>query len=151
MNQKIAFYLLSITAIFFIGYYYSQFNIEPLKPEIITVNNKDEIEQYESSILSNQLQLEGLNNQLILSLDELKTTSQKLSLSLSKIQILEGELSSIQDAYNLSVASLKKSNAELLKNKNALKELKSVLSKSELHIQTIKFNLEIAEALLKAK
>ena len=96
MNQKIAFYLLSIIAIFFIGYYYSQFNIEPLKPEIITVNNKDEIEQYESSILSNQLQLEGLNNQLILSLDELKTTSQKLSLSLSKIQVLEGELSSIQ-------------------------------------------------------
>ncbi|MFT7465918.1 MAG: chromosome segregation ATPase [Brevundimonas sp.] len=151
MNQKIAFYLLSITAIFFIGYYYSQFNIEPLKPEIITVNNKDEIEQYESSILSNQLQLEGLNNQLILSLDELKTTSQKLSLSLSKIQVLEGELSSIQDAYNLSVASLKKSNAELLKNKNTLKELKSALSKSELHIQTIKFDLEIAEALLKAK
>ena len=151
MNQKIAFYLLSITAIFFIGYYYSQFNIEPLKPEIITVNNKDEIEQYESSILSNQLQLEGLNNQLILSLDELKTTSQKLSLSLSKIQVLEGELSSIQDVYNLSVASLKKSNAELLKNKNTLKELKSALSKSELHIQTIKFDLEIAEALLKAK
>jgi|TARA_B110000977_G_scaffold64911_1_gene88341 chromosome segregation ATPase len=151
MNQKIAFYLLSITAIFFIGYYYSQFNIEPLKPEIITVNNKDEIEQYESSILSNQLQLEGLNNQLILSLDELKTTSQKLSLSLSKIQVLEGELSSIQDAYNLSVASLKKSNAELLKNKNTSKELKSALSKSELHIQTIKFDLEIAEALLKAK
>ena len=143
--------MLSITAIFFIGYYYSQFNIEPLKPEIITVNNKDEIEQYESSILSNQLQLEGLNNQLILSLDELKTTSQKLSLSLSKIQVLEGELSSIQDAYNLSVASLKKSNAELLKNKNTLKELKSALSKSELHIQTIKFDLEIAEALLKAK
>ena len=151
MNQKIAFYLLSITAIFFIGYYYSQFNIEPLKPEIITVNNKDEIEQYESSILSNQLQLEGLNNQLIISLDELKTTSQKLSLSLSKIQVLEGELSSIQDAYNLSVASLKKSNAELLKNKNTSKELKSALSKSELHIQTIKFDLEIAEALLKAK
>ena len=151
MNQKIAFYLLSITAIFFIGYYYSQFNIEPLKPEIITINNKDEIEQYESSILSNQLQLEGLNNQLILSLDELKTTSQKLSLSLSKIQVLEGELSSIQDAYNLSVASLKKSNAELLKNKNTLKELKSALSKSELHIQTIKFDLEIAEALLRAK
>ena len=143
--------MLSITAIFFIGYYYSQFNIEPLKPEIITVNNKDEIEQYESSILSNQLQLEGLNNQLILSLDELKTTSQKLSLSLSKIQVLEGELSSIQDAYNLSVASLKKSNAELLKNKNTLKELKSALSKSELHIQTIKFDLEIAEALLRAK
>ena len=44
MNQKIAFYLLSIIAIFFIGYNYSQFNIEPVKPEIITINNNDEIE-----------------------------------------------------------------------------------------------------------
>jgi chromosome segregation ATPase len=152
MNQKIAFYLLSIIAIFFIGYNYSQFNIEPAKPEIIIINNNDdEVEKHKSSILSLQLQLEELNNQLILSLDGLKKTSQKLNLSSGKIQGLEGELSSIQDAYNLSVASLKKSNAELLKNKNTLKELKSALSKSELHIQTIKFDLEIAEALLRAK
>ena len=151
MNQKIAFYLLSIIAIFFIGYNYSQFNIEPVKPEIIIINNNDEVEQHKSSILSLQLQLEELNNQLILSLDGLKKTSQKLNLSSGKIQGLEGELSSIQGAYNLSVASLKKSNAELLKNKNTLKELKSALSKSELHIQTIKFDLEIAEALLRAK
>ena len=46
MNQKIAFYLLSIIAIFFIGYNYSQFNIEPIKREIITIDNSDEIEQY---------------------------------------------------------------------------------------------------------
>ena len=152
MNQKIAFYLLSIIAIFFIGYNYSQFNIEPAKPEIIIINNNDdEVEKHKSSILSLQLQLEELNNQLILSLDGLKKTSQKLNLSSGKIQGLERELSSIEGAYNLSVASLKKSNAELLKNKNTLKELKSALSKSELHIQTIKFNLEIAEALLKAK
>jgi chromosome segregation ATPase len=151
MNQKIAFYLLSIIAIFFIGYNYSQFNIEPAKPEIIIINNNDEVEQHKSSILSLQLQLEELNNQLILSLDGLKKTSQKLNLSSGKIQGLEGELSSIEGAYNLSVASLKKSNAELLKNKNTLKELKSALSKSELHIQTIKFDLEIAEALLRAK
>jgi chromosome segregation ATPase len=151
MNQKIAFYLLSIIAIFFIGYNYSQFNIEPAKPEIIIINNNDEVEKHKSSILSLQLQLEELNNQLILSLDGLKKTSQKLNLSSVKIQGLEGELSSIEGAYNLSVASLKKSNAELLKNKNTLKELKSALSKSELHIQTIKFDLEIAEALLKAK
>ena len=144
MNQKIAFYLLSIIAIFFIGYNYSQFNIEPAKPEIIIINNNDEVEKHKSSILSLQLQLEELNNQLILSLDGLKKTSQKLNLSSGKIQGLEG-------AYNLSVASLKKSNAELLKNKNTLKELKSALSKSELHIQTIKFDLEIAEALLRAK
>ena len=151
MNQKIAFYLLSIIAIFFIGYNYSQFNIEPAKPEIIIINHNDEVEQHKSSILSLQLQLEELNNQLILSLDGLKKTSQKLNLSSGKIQGLEGELSSIEGAYNLSVASLKKSNAELLKNKNTLKELKSALSKSELHIQTIKFDLEIAEALLRAK
>jgi chromosome segregation ATPase len=151
MNQKIAFYLLSIIAIFFIGYNYSQFNIEPAKPEIIIINHNDEAEQHKSSILSLQLQLEELNNQLILSLDGLKKTSQKLNLSSGKIQGLEGELSSIEGAYNLSVASLKKSNAELLKNKNTLKELKSALSKSELHIQTIKFDLEIAEALLRAK
>ena len=151
MTQKIAFYLLSIIAIFFIGYNYSQFNIEPAKPEIIIINHNDEVEQHKSSILSLQLQLEELNNQLILSLDGLKKTSQKLNLSSGKIQGLEGELSSIEGAYNLSVASLKKSNAELLKNKNTLKELKSALSKSELHIQTIKFDLEIAEALLKAK
>jgi chromosome segregation ATPase len=151
MNQKIAFYLLSIIAIFFIGYNYSQFNIEPAKPEIIIINNNDEVEKHKSSILSLQLQLEELNNQLILSLDGLKKTSKKLNLSSGKIQGLEGELSSIEGAYNLSVASLKKSNAELLKNKNTLKELKSALSKSELHIQTIKFDLEIAEALLRAK
>ena len=102
MNQKIAFYLLSIIAIFFIGYNYSQFNIEPVKPEIITINNNDEIEEHKSSILSLQLQLEELNNQLILALDELKSTSQKLNLSASKIQVLEEELSSIEDAYNLS-------------------------------------------------
>ena len=152
MNQKIAFYLLSIIAIFFIGYNYSQFNIEPAKPEIIIINNNDdEVEKHKSSILSLQLRLEELNNQLISSLDRLKKTSKKLNLSSGKIQGLEGELSSIEGAYNLSVASLKKSNAELLKNKNTLKELKSALSKSELHIQTIKFDLEIAEALLRAK
>ncbi len=143
--------MISMIAIFFIGYNYSQFNIEPVKPEIITINNDDEVEQHMSSILDLQLQLEELNNQLILSLEELKKTSQKLNLSSSKIQVLEGELSSIQGVYNLSVASLKKSNAELLKNENTLKELKRALSKSEQNIQTIKFDLEIAEALLRAK
>jgi hypothetical protein len=80
--------LLSIIAIFFIGYNYSQFNIEPVKPEIITINNSDEIEAYKSDKLSLQLQLEELNNQLILALDELKSTSQKLNLSASKSQVI---------------------------------------------------------------
>ena len=151
MNQKIAFYLLSIIAIFFIGYNYSQFNIEPAKPEIITINNNDEVEQHMSSILSLQLQLEELNNQLILSLDGLKKTSQKLNLSLSEIHLLKEELSLVQDAYKLTVISLKKRNAELLKNEKILKELKNSLSNVELDLELTKFELGIAEELLQAK
>ncbi|MDC1318731.1 hypothetical protein N8Z61_05015 [Candidatus Thioglobus sp.] len=150
MNQKIAFYLLSIIAIFFIGYHYSQFNIVPVKPEIITINNNDEIEVYKLDKLSLQQQLEELNNQLILALDELKSTSQKLNLSASKIQVLEEELSKIQNAFNLSDSSLKKSNTKLLENEKTLKELEKALSDAELDIELIKFDLEIAEANLRA-
>ena len=57
MNQKIAFYLLSIIAIFFIGYNYSQFNIAPVKPEIITINNNDDIEEYKVDNLNLHQQL----------------------------------------------------------------------------------------------
>ena len=150
MNQKIAFYLLSIIAIFFIGYHYSQFNIEPVKPEIITINNNDEIEEYKLDNLNLQQQLEELNNQLILALDELKSTSQKLNLSVSKIQVLEEELSKIQNAFNLSDSSLKKSNAKLLENEKTLKEVEKALSDAELDIELIKFDLEISEANLRA-
>ena len=150
MNQKIAFYLLSIIAIFFIGYNYSQINAESVKPEIITINN-DEAEKHKSNILSLQLQLEELNNQLILSLDELKKTTQKLNLSSSKVQVLEGELSSIQDAQKLTDELLRKSNTELLENKKTLLELKKNLSNTELEIQIIQFDLDITKALLRAK
>ena len=150
MNQKIAFYLLSIIAIFFIGYNYSQINAEPVKPEIITINN-DETEKHKSNILSLQLQLEELNNQLILSLDELKKTTQKLNLSSSKVQVLEGELSSIQDAQKLTDELLRKSNTELLENEKTLLELKKNLSNTELEIQIIQFDLDITKALLRAK
>ena len=150
MNQKIAFYLLSIIAIFFIGYNYSQINVEPVKPEIITINN-DEAEKHKSNILSLQLQLEELNNQLILSLDELKKTTQKLNLSSSKAQVLEGELSSIQDAQKLTDELLRKSNTELLENEKTLLELKKNLSNTELEIQIIQFDLDITKALLRAK
>ena len=149
MNQKIAFYLLSIIAIFFIGYNYSQFNIEPVKPEIITINNNDLVEEYKSINLSLHLQLEELNNQLIFSLDELKTTSQKLNLSLSKIQVLEEQLSSTQNALNLSDLSLKNSSSKLLENEKTLKELKKALSDAELDIELIKFDLGVEEAYLK--
>ena len=150
MNQKIAFYLLSIIAIFFIGYNYSQINAEPVKPEIITINN-DEAEKHKSNILSLQLQLEELNNQLILSLDELKKTTQKLNLSSSKVQVLEGELSSIQDAQKLTDELLRKSNTELLENEKTLLELKKNLSNTELEIQIIQFDLDITKALLRTK
>ena len=150
MNQKIAFYLLSIIAIFFIGYNYSQINAEPVKPEIITINN-DEAEKHKSNILSLQLQLEELNNQLILSLDELKKTTQKLNLSSSKVQVLEGELSSIQDAQKLTDEFLRKSNTELLENEKTLLELKKNLSNTKLEIQIIQFDLDITKALLRAK
>jgi peptidoglycan hydrolase CwlO-like protein len=150
MNQKKIFYLFSLIAIFFIGHYYSQFNISPVKPEIIIINNNDGIEEYKLDNLNLQQQLEELNNQLILALDELKSTSQKLNLSASKIQILEEELISIQNAFNLTDSSLKKSNAKLLENDKTFKELEKALSDAELDIELIKFDLEIAEANLRA-
>jgi len=150
MSQKIAFYLLSIIAIFFIGYNYSQINTEPVKPEIITLNS-NEVEKHKSDISSLQLQLEELNNQLILALDELKTTTQKLNLSSSKVQVLEGELSSIQEAYKLIDVALKKSNTKLLENEKTLLGLKDKLSNAKLDIQIIQFDLDIAEAFLRAK
>jgi len=150
MNQKIAFYLLSIIVIFFIGYNYSQFNIEPVKPEIITINNNGLVEEYKLNNLSLQLQLEELNSQLIFSLNERKITSQKLNLSLSKIQVLKEQLSSTQNAFNLSDLSLKNSRAKILENEKTLKKLKKDLSDAELDLELIKFDLEIAEANLRA-
>ena len=150
MNQTKIFYLLSLIVVFFIGHFYSQYNVTPVKPEIIIINNDDEVKKQKTNILSLQLQLEELNNQLIFSLDELKITSQKLNLSLSKIQVLEEQLSSTKNAFNLSVLSLKSSNAKILENEKTLKELKKALSDAELDIELIKFDLEIAEANLRA-
>jgi len=150
MNQTKIFYLLSLIVVFFIGHFYSQFNAMPVKPEIITINNDDEVKKQKSNNLSLQLQLEELNNQLIFSLDELKITSQKLNLSLSKIQVLKEQLSSTKNAFNLSVLSLKSSDAKILENEKTLKELKKALSDAELDLELIKFDLEIAEANLRA-
>jgi len=149
MNHTKIFYLLSLIVVFFIGHFYSQFNVMPVKPEIITINNDDQVKKQKSNILSFQLQLEELNNQLIFSLDELKITTQKLNLSLSKIQVLEEQLSSTKNAFNLSDLSLKSSNAKILENEKTLKELKKALSDAELDIELIKFDLEIAEANLR--
>jgi len=150
MSQTKIFYLLSLIVVFFIGHFYSQFNVIPVKPEIITINNDYEVIKQKSNILSLQLQLGELNNQLIFSLDELKKTSQKHNLSLSKIQVLEEQLSSTQNAFNQSDLSLKSSNAKNLENEKTLKELKKALSDSELDIELIKLDLEIAEANLRA-
>ena len=133
MNQTKIFYLLSLIAIFFIGYYYSQFNIQPVKPEIITINNDDEVKKQKSNILSLQLQLEELNNQLIFSLDELKITSKKLTRSLGENRAL--------------LVRIKSNERQLIKTK---KELKKALSDAELEIELLKFDLEIAEANLRA-
>ena len=151
MNQKLAFYLLSIIAIFFIGYNYSQFNIEPVKPEIITINNNVEVEEYKSNNLSLQLQLEELNSQLVSSLDELIITRQKLNFYSSKNRALEVDLSSMQDAYTLINLSLDESQSKLLEGEENLNLLRDALSISELDMELTKFELELAEELLQAK
>ena len=151
MNQKLAFYLLSIIAIFFIGYNYSQFNIEPVKAEIITINNNVEVEEYKANNLSLQLQLEELNSQLVSSLDELIITRQKLNFSSSKNRALEVKLSSMQDAYTLINLSLDESQSKLLEGEKNLNLLRDALSISELDIELTKFELELAEELLQAK
>jgi len=163
MNQKNIFYVLSLLAVFFIGHYYSQFNVKPQTPKIFATDNfesliKSEgyvngfvVEQYKADILKLQLQLEELDNQLIFSLDELRTISQKLNLASGKIRVLEEELSSTQDAFKLNNISLKESNNKLFENEKTLKELKDLLSSEELDNELTKFELELAEELLEYK
>ena len=153
MNQTKIFYLLSLIIVFFIGHFYSQFNVMPVKPEIITINNDDEVKKQKSNILSLQLQLEELNNQLIFSLDELKITSQKLNRSLARNEALkkaftnksEPNFKHKEDAFFR--ASLEAIN---LQNEKTIKELKKALSDAELDIELLKFDLEMAEANLRA-
>ena len=137
MNQRIAFYLLSIIVIFFIGYSYSQFNTKPADPVIITIGNSDEVEQYKSHLLNLQLQLDELDSQLITSLDELNTTKQKLILSTSKVQVIENELRSSQESYDLLESTLKKT--------------KDTLSNSEMDLELTLFELELANEHLQAQ
>jgi len=164
MNPTKIFYLLSLIAIFFIGHYYSQFNIQPVKPEIITINNDDEVKKQKSNILSLQLQLEELNNQLIFSLDELKITSKKLNRSLGENGLLLVRMKSNEqqliktknecnnDKFLLAVIehNLEMCNAIILENEKTIKELTKALSDAELEIELLKFDLEIAEANLRA-
>ena len=145
MNQKIAFYLLSIIAIFFIGYNYSQFNIEPIKREIITIDNSDEIEQYKLLILDLQLQLNDLDILLIETLNEHKKTIQKLNLSSGKIQILEEELSSVKNLYKQIKVTSNQDKLILLEHENTLKKLKEQLLNASLAAELAEFELELLE------
>ena len=106
MNQKFAFYLLSIIFVFFIGYSYSQFNLEPPEKVIITIDNSEEIKGYQANLKNLQIQLEELDNQLIDSLDKLNKASKKVILSSSKVQVLEEELESSKGVNDKEIKSL---------------------------------------------
>ena len=106
MNQKFAFYLLSIIFVFFIGYSYSQFNLEPPEPVIITIDNSEEIKGYQADLKNLRMQLEELDNQLIDSLDKLNKASKKVILSSSKVQVLEEELESSRGVNEKEIKSL---------------------------------------------
>ena len=106
MNQKFAFYLISIVLVFFIGYSYSQFNLEPSEPVIITIDNSEEIKGYQADLKNLQMQLEELDNQLIDSLDKLNKASKKAILSSSKVQVLEEELESSKGVNEKEIKSL---------------------------------------------
>ena len=106
MNQKFAFYLISIIFVFFIGYSYSQFNLEPSEPVIITIDNSEEIKGYQTDLKNLQMQLEELDNQLIDSLDKLNKASKKVILSSSKVQVLEEELESSKGVNEKEIKSL---------------------------------------------
>ena len=106
MNQKFAFYLISIIFVFFIGYSYSQFNLKPSEPVIITIDNSEEIKGYQADLKNLQMQLEELDNQLIDSLDKLNKASKKVILSSSKVQVLEEELESSKGVNEKEIKSL---------------------------------------------
>tara|TARA_B100001173_G_scaffold257661_1_gene230111 strand:+ start:98 stop:487 length:390 start_codon:yes stop_codon:yes gene_type:complete len=106
MNQKFAFYLISIIFVFFIGYSYSQFNLEPSEPVIITIDNSEEIKGYQADLKNLQMQLEELDNQLIDSLDKLNKASKKVILSSTKVQVLEEELESSKGVNQKEIKSL---------------------------------------------
>ena len=145
MNQKKIFYLLSLITIFFIGHYYSQFNNKAANPETISINTGIPIEQYDDDILNLQLLLDEHDSQLILALDKLQITKQKLNLSLSKIQILENELIKINKIYKLNEVELKEANIRILKSKDNINIFTKMLADTELELELSKFELELAE------
>ena len=142
MNQKAAFYLISIVLVFFIGYSYSQYNTETPEPVIINLDNSDEIEQYRTNISSLKLQLDDLDTQLIKTLDELKKTSKKLLLSSSKVKVVEDELNLIQQKHADLESKLTQRDSTISMNEKELTSLKDSLRSSLIELEFIKENLQ---------
>ena len=145
MNQKAAFYLISIVLVFFIGYSYSQYNTEPPEPVIINLDNSDEIEEYRTDISSLKLQLDELDTQLIKTLDELKITSKKLMLSSSKVKVLEDELNLIQQKHDDLESKLTQRNATILSNEKEINSLRNLLESTLIDLELSQFEIELLE------
>jgi len=145
MNQKIAFYLISIVLVFFIGYSYSQYNAEKPEPIIISVDNSDEIDQYKADISNLQSQLDELDSQLISALDELKTTSKKLILSSSKVKVLEDELNIIQLKHDELESKLSQSDSTISVNEKEINSLRDLLASTLIELELSQFEIDLLE------
>ena len=145
MNQKAAFYLISIVLVFFIGYFYSQYNTELPEPVIINLDNSDEIDQYKANISSLRLQLDDLDSQLISALDELKKTSKKLILSSSKVKVLEDEINLIQKKHDELEFRLTESDSTILVNEKEVIHLKELLANTLIELELSQFEIELLE------
>ena len=144
MSQKFAFYLISTVVVFFIGYSYSQFNTKAPDPVIISLDNSDEIEQYKTDLGNLQVQLDELDSQLISSLDELKSTSKKFTLSSSKVQMLESEIGSLQSTNEQLESELIQSEASTFNSQSEIKLLSEQLSDNLIELELSQFELELA-------
>ena len=145
MNQKAAFYLISIVLVFFIGYSYSQYNTEPPEPVIINLDNSDEIEAYRTDISSLKIQLDELDTQLIKTLDELKITSKKLMLSSSKVKVLEDELNLIQQKHDDLESKLTQRDATILSDEKEINSLRNLLGSTLIELELSQFEIELLE------
>ena len=145
MNQKAAFYLISIVLVFFIGYSYSQYNTKSAEPVIINLDNSDEIEEYRTDISSLKLQLDELDTQLIKTLDELKITSKKLMLSSSKVKVLEDELNLIQQKHDDLESKLTQGDGTILSNEKEINSLRNLLENTLIELELSQFEIELLE------
>ena len=145
MNQKFAFYLLSIIFVFFIGYSYSQYNTEPPKPVIINLDNSDEIKQYKADISSLKLQLDELDTQLINTLDELKKTSKKLLISSSKVTVLEDEIYLIRIKHDELESRLIQSGSTISMKDKEINSLREQLQNYLIELELSQFEIDLLE------